>query len=400
MVDACYAEDSSETHPVARRSKLTELNPHVHCSVIGTCLGTAELRKLIPRYCDLDRQRASDLEIHHAAVQLAGEGGPAAKAIHKALDDRYESTVKQFRSLKTDDELRDGWNDCLKSGDVPGAYWALMTHPHVTADLRQQAFGDVHMLSHLVGAANRADIRRLLALQQENDALNARVESQQLRLQEVTAERQMLSASLAEQAIHKPAEGVSEQLTLLQARINALEVDLQARDQLLAHQTHRRTIAEAKTQIDEAHIQALQEQRESSLTLIHTLSDELSAVEATLRDRMEPSSEKAVFASVLQDRRIVYVGGRPTSNHIIKNFVQSAGGELQLHDGGIEDRKGLLAAALPRASMVVFPVDCIDHDSMSMLKRTCEKHQIPYYPLRTASAASFYALLERLCHEA
>ncbi|WP_250952447.1 DUF2325 domain-containing protein, partial [Escherichia coli] len=46
--------------------------------------------------------------------------------------------------------------------------------------------------------------------------------------------------------------------------------------------------------------------------------------------------------------------------------------------------------------MVVFPVDCIDHDSMNLLKRICERHHIAYYPLRTASVASFVELIGRL----
>ena len=56
----------------------------------------------------------------------------------------------------------------------------------------------------------------------------------------------------------------------------------------------------------------------------------------------------------------------------------------------------LAAAALPGADLVVFPVDCIDHDSMNMLKRVCERHQVDYHPLRTASVASFIDLIARL----
>ncbi len=99
---------------------------------------------------------------------------------------------------------------------------------------------------------------------------------------------------------------------------------------------------------------------------------------------------------LLRDRRIVYVGGRPSSNATLKLLVESAGGHLTVHDGGVEDRKGLLAAALPRADMVIFPVDCIDHDSAATLKRVCTRHQVPYYPVRTASVATFVALIGRL----
>ncbi|CAL8478800.1 protein of unknown function (plasmid) [Caballeronia sp. S22] len=98
----------------------------------------------------------------------------------------------------------------------------------------------------------------------------------------------------------------------------------------------------------------------------------------------------------MSGKRVVYVGGRPNSNAVLKALVDAAGGELIVHDGGIEDRKGLLAAALPNADVVLFPVDCIDHDSMSMLKRVCERHGVEYSPLRTASVASFVEFVARL----
>jgi hypothetical protein len=75
------------------------------------------------------------------------------------------------------------WDDALRSGDIPGAYWALLTHPATTDELMKGAFGDVHMLSHLVGAANRADIRRRRALEAENADLTLKVEKQQVQLE-------------------------------------------------------------------------------------------------------------------------------------------------------------------------------------------------------------------------
>ena len=48
------------------------------------------------------------------------------------------------------------------------------------------------------------------------------------------------------------------------------------------------------------------------------------------------------------------------------------------------------------ADLAVFPVDCVDHDSMNTLKRVCERHQVAYHPVRTASLASFIELIMRL----
>ncbi|MCY1298526.1 hypothetical protein D9M69_489800 [compost metagenome] len=48
------------------------------------------------------------------------------------------------------------------------------------------------------------------------------------------------------------------------------------------------------------------------------------------------------------------------------------------------------------ADVVVFPVDCVDHDSVSMLKRVCQQQGVDYHPVRSASVASFVDLAVRL----
>ena len=128
------------------------------------------------------------------------------------------------------------------------------------------------------------------------------------------------------------------------------------------------------------------------------LARELAAAEAQLLRRADgdDSGDTATLRTMLDGRRVLYVGGRPSSATAIRELVEGHGGECQRHDGGIEDRKGLLAAALVGADLVVFPVDCIDHDSALQLKRDCQRHGRPFIALRSASIASFVAgLLQR-----
>jgi hypothetical protein len=124
--DACCAGPSSvQLAASRRRTRLTELDSHLHCSIIGTCLTTHELRKLVPRFTELDRQRASDLEIHHAAVELAIAGGAGSKALQKALDERYAGALRRFEQARDEEALLALWNEALKNGDIPPAYWAV-----------------------------------------------------------------------------------------------------------------------------------------------------------------------------------------------------------------------------------------------------------------------------------
>lgn len=392
--DVCCGPSQAELNRTKRRARLSDLDAHLHCSIIGTCLSTHELRKLVPKFTPLDPQRASDLEIHHAAVELAIHGGAGGKALQKALDTRYAGAVRRFASARDADALLALWNEALASGDIPPAYWALMIHPLATMEVRQAAFGELHMLSHLVGAANRADIRRLVALEAEHAELHAKIDRQQARLQQMSAERDAARRELDER-LSQPAAPPAERDEDLEAQVASLREALAARDARLALHTNRREAAEQRAAADEATARTLRTQLDDALALIDALRAEANAVERAMQQD-DDDADQVVLRGALKGRRIVYVGGRPSSNHALKRWVTSAGGELTVHDGGIEDRKGLLAAALAGADLAVFPVDCVDHDSMNTLKRVCDRHQVAYHPLRTASVASFVELMSRL----
>jgi uncharacterized protein DUF2325 len=397
--DACCAPSQGQLPGPKRRTRLAELDSHLHCSIIGTCLSTHELRKLVPKFTRLDRQKATDLEIHHAAVELAIEGGAGGKALHKALDERYAGALRRFDEARDTDALLALWNDALKRGDIPPAYWALMTHPQATLQLRQAAFGELHMLSHLVGAANRADIRRLVALEQENAELHAKIERQQQRLQQMALERDASACRVDElnaQIVRLSARAAAPDSDAQHAEAQRLREAIAARDARLAVQTSRCDAAEQRVVTEQENVRLMRASLDDALALLRVIQDEAQALERTMQTVNDTSSAKSGALDMLQGKRIVYVGGRPGSNSALRRLVESAGGEVTVHDGGIEDRKGLLAAALPNADMVVFPVDCVDHDSMNMLKRVCERSQVAYYPLRTASVASFVERVARL----
>lgn len=378
-----------------RRRRLGDLDPHLHCSLIGTCLGTAELRRLVPRHADVDGQQASDLEIHHAAVELAVRGGPGAKALGKLLDERHGAAVRRFAEADDERSLAALWDAALHGGDVPGAYWALMTHRAATPALRQRAFGDVHMLSHRVGAANRADIRRLVALERDNAELKERLGRQQQRLREVSAEREdvvaRLNGTLVEMAARLQRQsGAGGDAPI--AELARLRHGLCEREEQVALQTSRREQAEQAAAVAAEKAGRLAAERDRALSLAGMLHAELQALERQIASSERADSGRDALAA-WTGRRVLYVGGRPSSSATIRALCERAGVQLQVHDGGIEDRKGLLPAAVPGSDLVLLPVDCVDHDSMNRLKKLCARHGVPFRPLRTAGIASVVAAL-------
>ncbi|WP_431053026.1 DUF2325 domain-containing protein [Roseateles sp. L2-2] len=379
---------------VANRSRLHQLDPHLHCSVIGNCLGTAELRRLMSRHVDVAGM--SDLDVHHTAVSLAPQGGEVAKALHKALDQRHAGAVRAMSAAADEAALDAAWREAWRRGEIQGAYWALLTHKAVTVTLRQAVFGEVHMLSHLMASANRHDLQRFVALEKGHAELEDRLAREQARRHEALQERDRMAEQLREQALDAERQLAELRATLPQAGSGdspSSTSDLLAQ---VALQTERRERAERLSEDAVRQLDSLREQLERVQAHARAQAEELAAAEAELQ-RLSAGTPDASGdgSALLAGRRILYVGGRPSSTPAIRDFVEGRDGEFLHHDGGLETRKGLLAALLPRADLVVFPVDCIDHDSALNLKRLSERHQVPFLALRSASLASFAAAVRR-----
>lgn len=384
-----YKQDSS-----VRRIRLADLDANFACSIIGTCLRTSELRRLAAKFKELGESTATDLEVHHAAVELAVQGRAGAKALGKLLDDRHAAAIQRFRGAKGVESLGEMWTEAMRVGEIAGAYWAVMTHPFSTPELRRRAFGDVHMLSHLVGAANRADIRHLVALERENAELKEKAERQQSRLQEINVQHQETVRRLTRKVLDLAgrAHGGSEDASGLVKEVSELRTVLHDKDEEATLHANRREEAERSLAVCREEVRRLQTRYDQAMALVDELHIELGAMEHQIEDAASLQNGTQGLAA-MAGRRLLYVGGRPSSTVAIRRLCERAGIDLTVHDGGIEDRKGLLAAAVPGAELVLFPVDCVDHDSVGTLKRLCQRHGVSFVPLRSAGVASFVSAL-------
>ena len=114
----------------------------------------------------------------------------AGKLLNKMLDKRHEAYIRRFAKARTALEVRSLWVAALERGDIPGAYWAALSHPATDHTLVTEVFGEVHMLSHLVGMSNRADIVRLRQLEGELGERDEKIMRQEARLQRTSRQRQ------------------------------------------------------------------------------------------------------------------------------------------------------------------------------------------------------------------
>ena len=176
--------------------------------------------------------------------------------------------------------------------------------------------------------------------------------------------------------------------------LRELVADLQRR---LSTEVRRRERAEQRHEIVQATLSETNAALGAACDEAQHLREELEAAEAQLSTPTGGDSDDVCrLPANLKGVRLLYVGGRPGQIPRIRAFVEAAQGEFLHHDGGVEERKGLLAGMVGRADAVFFPVDCISHEAAGGLKRLCRQAAKPYVPLRSASLTSFIAALSRV----
>jgi Uncharacterized protein conserved in bacteria (DUF2325) len=376
-----------------RRSRIWELAETLHCSIIGTCLSNAELRHALARLGVNGIEAADDHELHVVGVMLAGRRDAGAKLLQRALDRRHAMAIKQYAKARDEDALRQLWDASMRSGDIPGAYWALLSHAAATEAIVKKAFQDVHMLSHLVGAANRADIRRLRQLEEEKGALTEKLHRQQQQLRDGFTSRdetiRLLNKLLADHhSAGEPAANPADCREEDGAR--RVIADLNRK---LGQETTRRERLEQRLHAMsdgmrtlEASFQAVQGERDALRREIESLEDHIAGL-------LQPATGDGKAALDLSTRTILYVGGRPNQIPQLKALVERTGARFLHHDGGIEHNSSLLPGLISRADVLLFPIDCISHDAVATLKRLCRQLEKPYLPLRSASLATLASSL-------
>ena len=366
------------------RDRIWELADTLHCSIVGTCLTNAEARSLLAKLGRADARTMTEHRLHGEIVQMAGRKDGGAKLLQKALDRRHEREIKRFSEARTTAEVRTLWRDSLERGEIPGAYWAAITHPATDWALVQDIFGEVHMLSHLVGQSNRADIRRLCQLEADLAEHEAEAARQDRRILELMEQRDALGRNrVAESACAAvPAAPRSDaDFATLQDALRALE------GRLAREQAHAEALEEKVAILMQASGR-LSQDLDVEAGRRRALEAEVAALEAAL-DVPAVAAETPTDPACLCGQTFLYVGGRPRQVANLKRFTAERGGRLLSHDGGVEESLSLLPGLVGQSDLVLFPVECVSHEATAWVKRSCGDGAKPFRPLRSASLASY-----------
>lgn len=364
-----------------RRLRIWEVPDGFQCSILGTCLSLEKTKKILAK-THKKLPRTSDYHLHVIAVTAARTDTPTARLIQKALDRAHEVSIKRYAKLRTEEELQAAWAKDVEYGLIPGPFWALMSHPSASQELRGEAFGIIHMLSHRVGAMNHTRLRRFDEVSARAEALESELTQRQ---SEWRRERSDLESRIAEleAALNERAREAQELRAQLSATdvesIQNLKKEKEARSRAL-ERSERRLRHALET------IEALQRAPEVAKPQGLSPSEPPPCAEDC---REEGCSGKLCAECDLGGQVILYVGGQRGMLSHLRRVAETANSTLLHHDGGIEDGLGNLYRLCERADAVFFPVDRVSHGATAEVKRACSATGKTFIPLRRASIDAF-----------
>lgn len=390
------------------RRKLWNVPHKYHCPIIGTCLTVNELRRIADRTARRPAEPLSDFDIHVSFVAAATAKNPVSLATHKTLDKKFAATVRRYAKARDADALTAFWRESLATGEVPGGLWAVMTHPRADDRVLTRVYEEVHMLSHQIGAGQRADLKQLAdtrvqleRLQRDFDSLYTRTRDQanlrESRIRELEIALTLRENNEAESCAREQA--LREQLTAnnlqnLQERIAALAAQVETLNAELTrirgeNETQHRECVRARQEAEaaqRARITAETECRAAEGLLAQLLSDRCNGCDA----------QDCAQRNDLGGRLVLCVGGRKQLVEQYRTMIAGCNGRFDHHDGGMEDNQHRLETMLASADIVICATDYVSHGAYYRTKRFCKHNEKPHVLLGNSGVSAFALAIEKL----
>ncbi|MCF6204749.1 MAG: DUF2325 domain-containing protein [Methylococcaceae bacterium] len=388
------------------RTKLWELDHIYHCAIIGTCLTMDEVRRLL-RSFRLNIDNDCSYEIHTTIVTLISFKDYPSKKVQSYLDKKFKSALQKTRKMNAD-ELKEEWKRVLNNGELIATFWAVISHPCTNEKMKKYFYGDIHMLSHMSGASNRADLKRLKSLEQSHKEFNSEAQTQQVKYQKLQATNIDLQKSIQLQT-----EKIDDLVNQVSALSNANEHlmvlnDVNKCKQLISQieklsykiifQENEMVKSHNKVAQLEKVITGLNRQANNYQKTITVNKNEIEHLQYLLSKNQE-EGECLFKTPGLCGQCILYVGGKSNLIPHYRELVEEKDGAFIHHDGGLEKNTQDLSNSLKRADLVVFPSDCISHEAYWKIKRTCKKQQKPYKYLQSAGLHSLSNMLDKIAEK-
>ena len=365
------------------RVRLHEMD-HWCCSIVGTCLKHEDLLAVArKRNITMDAD-VKMFDVHGFFVGEAGKDGEISKHLEKMLNDRYAGLVRKVSRIRDESELVEFWNSSVNNGLVAGAYWAMLSHAHVPAELRNRIFGEVHMMSHLMGGSTRKIVGAAAELQSRVEELEKRLRRSATHAEETLAERDAEIARLTEALAEARAQA---DRASSRERRSEHAVTGRASKQVLKRE---RALISARTKTRELEAElATTNERLQAFFMLHKNSRQHAAPAVR-----KPGDFTAPLG--LCGKAVLYLGGRKGATSHLQKEAASVNVELLYHDGGLEQSVQMIGELVHKCDAVICPVTCINHQACLKAKRLCKRLNKPFMPVNSTGRATFSRALSDL----
>jgi hypothetical protein len=378
-----------------RRHNLGEIDRFL-CPLVGTCLTLKETQKIARHFKYVGD--ASAYKLHIWIIEACRKLPTVARYVQKFLDRKYRLTINRIDDCAGRD-LPLVWQEALKEGQIAGVFYAITTREDTPEDVMQRIFGDIHMMSHLQGAAARAELKEYGQLRQANAALQERVKR-----------------------LTGQVETVKNAREELKRQLSGREAELADLGRKLAHLEHNLISLKAG--------QELQELRAANLEIASRLNQEqrtrekleMRLMKETVRqlpgicpalpvpdvpfEASDSPEEPCPLANGEKCRRfcnklILLVGGpERRESHYRRLVEQDFGGIFLRHDGDCRNGQARLVNMVRQAEVVICPISCTSHQAYHCVKKWCKKLNKPCALMHNTGVGALTRTLMELAHPA
>lgn len=382
------ASEKSTAAAPKKRLRIFEITGGLQCSIIGTCLNHDDLLKAAERCSISIAPSTSAYDVHSYFVSEASQDTASARHLNKVLERRYEGIIRKVGRCTTAQCLEALWTAEFAAGRVSGAYWAFLSHTHVSDELRHRIFGEVHMLSHVLGRSTHQTAVKASDYAERITELEERVARQRQHQAEALAQRdekivrleRSLAVVEAGRVESAEARGATERGGARGSRV------MQRRERAVV-------VARERARRAEAEVEELQN-RVRRLELVNR-----SLAADTLPAPSQDCPGAAACDALVQAgeiRRILYLGGRTGAVEQLRQIAERAQAAFIHHDGGLERGVARIEPLVEGCDAVFCPIDCISHSACQRAKLLCRKLGKAFVPLRSSGATTFERALATL----
>lgn len=378
---ACCAPQAVTNAPQpSRRRRLWELGTHAHCPVVGVCLTLDTMRRLASKLLVLQGDE-DDYELHCQLVNVCARRNPASEVLQREFETRFVLDIQQAAKAKCMDSLTAWWRVRAAQGEIAGPLWATLTHPRCENWLEMRVLGQVHMLQHQIGAAQRVDVQRHREVLAEHQALLREYASAQQRITDWVAERQREQLAWEGERMRLRARemGLIAQLQQAQEQLAHWKQQVPQLEERLALQRRVDDLLSRNRELQRASLRRLPASASADSSSGHPIASAPAPVPALITT---PSS-------VTLQGVVLCVGGRSGQVPVYRAAVEGTGAQFLHHDGGEEERVERLDPQLAAADLVICQTGCISHDAYWRVKDHCKRHGKRCLFIETPSRSAF-----------